>query len=609
MGNFSPLSESQFSTREHVKDSFNKLFEPLLPAFSKGCARVRLESSAAHFDIDAADLEGFARPLWGIVPFVVGGGEFHHWDLYREGIKNGTDPNHEEYWGAPGDMDQRLVELAAIGFAVASVPEHIWDPLDQNTKVNFSRFLVNARNCFFNNNNWKFFRVMIDLGLSKVGVDYDVSMTEEYLKILEGYYLDDGWYSDGQKYRIDYYNPFAFHLYGLIYAKLKPEDAERCKRFRERATSFANQFVHWFADDGSSIPYGRSLTYRFACGSFWGALAFADEAPLPWGVIKHFYLQHLRWWARQPISRLNDGRLTVGYAYPNQFMCEGYNSAQSPYWCMKAFLPLALPETHPFWSSQEIPVKRESMAILKVPGMVITHQPGNTVALVSGPHNTTSIRFQAEKYAKFAYSSRYGFSVELDERVFSSAALDSMLGLSDNGRHFRVRESCIQARLFKNILYSLWEPWDDVQVETWLIPAGIWHIRVHRVHTKRQLTSIEGGFAVARADKSADQQNESENSASILAAEDFSGILDLSSPSRSAHIRKALPNTNLMKPKTLIPQLQGIIPAGEVLIACAVLASPNKTEAQEQWKQPPTMPSLEELEKFKADSVSVGCVE
>ena len=34
--------------------------------------------------------------------------------------------------------------------------------------------------------------------------------------------------------------------------------------------------IHLFGTDGAAIPYGRSMTYRFACAAFWSAVAF-DE--------------------------------------------------------------------------------------------------------------------------------------------------------------------------------------------------------------------------------------------------------------------------------------------------------------------------------------------
>lgn len=76
----------------------HSLFNPLLPSFSEGKARVQLDASGFTHDRAASDLEGFARPLFGIAPLVAGGGSFEHWELFREGLKNGTDPSHREYW-------------------------------------------------------------------------------------------------------------------------------------------------------------------------------------------------------------------------------------------------------------------------------------------------------------------------------------------------------------------------------------------------------------------------------------------------------------------------------------------------------------------------------
>jgi hypothetical protein len=73
---------------------------------------------------------------------------------------------------------------------------------------------------------------------------------------------------------------------------------------------------------GSAIPFGRSLTYRFACGGYFAALAFADITNLPEplaspGRVKGFLLRHLRWWARNSDDIFNvDGTLTIGWLYP-----------------------------------------------------------------------------------------------------------------------------------------------------------------------------------------------------------------------------------------------------------------------------------------------------
>lgn len=603
-----PLYGNPLKTRADVEKGLRDLFNPLLPYFSEGGARVRLDGGAAHFDRAAADLEGFARPLWGLTPLAAGGGEFDHWELYRRGLANGTDPAHPEYWGQVNSTDQRMVELAAIGFTMRLLPHLVWEPLPQKAKDNLAAYLKHARQFDYADNNWKFFRILVDLGLEECGVDFDRSLTEKYLEELDGFYLGDGWYRDGNVRRVDHYIPFAMHFYGLIYSKLARNDDKRAAAYRERAALFAGDIRHWFDEDGGTLAFGRSLTYRFACGGIWGALAFADLEALPWGEIKGQFMRHLRWWSSQPIAN-RDGVLSVGYGYPNLIMSENYNSAGSPYWALKAFLPLALPEDHPFWTAEEAPAVTPSEPVpLKHPGMVMQHTAGNVVALSSGQQNW-QMRWGAEKYAKFVYSSRYGFSVESDERSYNGAAFDGMLGLSDDGRHYRVRESNEVAQIAGDTLFAVWKPWSDVSVETWLIPQGDWHVRVHRITTPRALHGTEGGFAIGRADLNADKVSESAGRAVARSQSDVSAIVDLGGQ-REARVQKALPNTNLIVAKTLVPQLRGEIPAGTTVLVTAALALPAGAAAEASLDKVPAAPDLGVLEALiREEGIEVSAIQ
>lgn len=73
---------------------------------------------------------------------------------------------------------------------------------------------------------------------------------------------------------------------------------------------------------GSAIPFGRSLTYRFACGGYFAALAIANVPGMPKpldspGSVKGFLLRHLRWWARNSSDIFNtDGTMNIGWLYP-----------------------------------------------------------------------------------------------------------------------------------------------------------------------------------------------------------------------------------------------------------------------------------------------------
>ncbi len=518
-----PFSENPLRTRVDVQRAVGELFTPLLPHFSSSAARVRLSAAAAHFDRAAADLEGFARPLWGIAPLTAGGGEFDHWALYRKGLSNGTDPDHPDYWGNIGGIDQRQVELAAIGFALRIARPQLWDPLDDAAKKQIAAYLVAGREHEFVDSNWKFFRVMIDLGLMHCGVPVNAEKRNAYLDDIEHFAIGNGWYRDGPIRSVDHYIPFAFHFYGLIYAALS-DDAKRAEVYRARAAEFARSIRHWYAPDGSALPYGRSLTYRFAHAGFWGALAYADVEALPWGQIKGYYLRNLRWWARQPIFD-RDGVLSVGYAYPNLLMSESYNSGGSPYWALKAFLPLALAEDHPFWAAQEeAPESFDAPVPLPEPGMVAQHLSGHIVALASGQEHARWRGF-AEKYGKFAYSTRYGFSIEANDRYFPEAGCDGMLGFSDDGRHLRMREGNEAALIAGDKLYARWRPYEDVLVETWLVPTGAWHFRLHEVTTPRRLDVVEGGFAISKPDFRAWEEATVGPRATVRTAEDVSAIV------------------------------------------------------------------------------------
>ena len=602
-----PLHGNPLKSRADVEKALLDLFNPLLPFFSEGGARVRLDGTGAVFDRAAADLEGFARPLWGLTPLAAGGGNFDHWALYRQGLANGTDPDHPEYWGQVNSTDQRMVELAAIGFTMRMVPHLVWEPLSEKAKGNLAAYLKHARSFDYADNNWKFFRILVDLGLEECGVEFDRSLTDKYLIELDNFYLGDGWYRDGNVRRIDHYIPFAMHFYGLIYAKLAKGDDKRVAAYKERATLFAKDIRHWFDEDGGTLAFGRSLTYRFACGGFWGALAFADLEALPWGEIKGQFMRHLRWWADKPISHGN-GVLSVGYGYPNLFMSESYNSAGSPYWALKAFLPLALADDHPFWTAEETPaVVSKKPVPLKHPGMVMMHTPGNVVALSSGQQNW-QMRNGTEKYAKFAYASRYGFSVEVDERAYNMGAFDGALAFSDDGRHYRVRETNEVAQIAENTLFARWKPWSDVDVETWLIPANHWHIRVHRIVTPRALHATEGGFAIGRADLNADTYMEEAGRAVAKSATDVSAIVDLASK-REGRAHRAYPNTNLIVSRTIVPQLRGDIAVGTTVLVTAAMALPAGEAAEAALGQVPHAPDLHVLEAlFAREGVDVSAI-
>lgn len=597
---------TEIHTRDDLADVLRELWSPLRNHFSAGGARVSLGAFAAHFPQEVAELEGFARPLWGLAPLAAGGFDFDHWDLYLSGLESGTDPNHPEYWGGIGDFDQRTVEAAAIGFALAMSPETFWNPLPERAQSRLADWLRGPISHGVHPNNWNFFRVLCAVGLKRVGVDVDWGPVEESLTLLESFYLENGWYRDGETHQMDHYIGFAMHFYGLIYSVLNgDDDPERAARIKGRSRQFAPHYACWFADDGAALPMGRSLTYRFAHAGFWGALAFAGVDGVSMSEVKALALGNVRWWMTN--GRYDrDGVLPVGYAYPNLLMSESYNSAGSPYWSFKAFMPLALSETHGFWQAEEAPdAGQPAVASQSESGMITMREPGQVTALASGQVGVHRFRWSSEKYGKFAYSTRYGFSVETAARVFPTAAIDNMLAFSADGNDFFVRSTCDDVRMEEGVIYSRWSPQDGIDVETWLIAHAPGHIRVHRIHADRDYAIAEGGFALSKAVPP--ERDEAAGQAFIKSDTDVSLIAALEDPSpRSGMIIDTPPNTNLINPRALVPQLRGRIEAGETILVTAVAASPNGLPDGKKWPATVQVPDLAELDAMakRAEPVS-----
>ncbi len=571
------LRANPLASREDTCAMLLDMTAPLLEHFSPGRAFVVLGPEAAHFNRQAAYFEGFARPLWGLAPLHAGGGDFGHWELWREGIRNGTNPAHPEYWQPTTNHNQRSVEMAALGFALALAPEKLWDGLDEASRANLITWLSEIQNVNMADNNWHFFPVMAGLGLERIGVVIDQESKARHLARIDEIYRDEGWYGDGPGGYIDHYNGFAIHFYGLIYARhMRDRDPERSNLYIERATKFAQSFREWFGADGAALIQGRSLTYRFACAGFWAALAYAGVEALPWGEIRGIWVRQMRWWMPKEMFDAR-GVMTVGFGWSNYLMSEEYNSPGSPYWAFKAFLPLALGEAHPFWTAAETPLEQNSAPRTNAPAWMITRREnGDVVALMAGPPRL-QMRNAADKYAKFAYSTRFGLCVESDRWTEGGFFGDNILAFSRNGYSFSARSRNLDQHAGDGFLTSHWQPIPEATIHTLQGFAGGWELRVHRISATENLSTLESGHAAparcgTRRGKTAGGPAPTQHGLTLaLNSGHVSTVVDLTA-TRSAIPLDTAPNTNLIAPHAAVGVLAGDIPAGETVLITAVRA-------------------------------------
>lgn len=571
----------QLHTKKDFQELMLSVLEPLKPHYSKGRARLDLGVTAAHYDQGAVWMEAFSRPLWGLVPFWAGGGRDSGFEeIYQRGLSAGTDENSPEYWGECGSFDQRFVEMAAISYGILFAPQIVWDPLSETEKENLSRYLNKINEHPLPVCNWILFAVLVNIAMKKAGRSYSQRMLEEYLEGLETFYLGEGWYQDGDSGQKDYYISFAIHFYCLVYAKvMEKEDAGRSALYKERAMTFARQFIYWFDEDGDAIPFGRSLTYRFSQVSFFGACLLAGIEPFPIDVMKGLIARHLRSWMERPIFD-RDGILTIGYGYPNLIMAERYNAPGSPYWAMKTFAFLMLPDEHPFWQAKEAPLPALSPDCpMPQADMFVRHYGNHTTAFVPGVYSPSGHGQTAAKYGKFAYDSKFSISVAKSCFELHENAPDNMLAFVMDG-YVYVRRICMESKITDTGVFSKWSPAPGIIVETTVTPNEKGHVRRHRIISDRECTAFDCGFAIRREEIPDDRGTSGACDTGFSFTEDKgwaqAGNRDsfcrVEAAHGEGHVILADPNTNLLYPKTAIPAVKYQIVKGEQELVTIVTA-------------------------------------
>lgn len=570
------LKSNPLKTREDLKRALLTVLEPLKPHYSENKALLTLGYTSASYSDFTAKIESFARPLWGLAPlFTDGSGEA--WAaLYRRGFIAGTDPSSPEYWGEVSHGDQKLVEMAAMGLALILAPDKIWEPLTKEQQDNLYTWLDNVNHRRAWDCNWRLFAVMVNLGFKRVGREYNEKVVRDAFDAIESYYLSDGWYADGKNAHCDYYVPFAIYFYSLIYAKeMENEDAELSALIKSRAKRFAEHFIYFFSPDGSAVPFGRSMTYRFAQCAFWSAYAYAEVGGFEPGVVKGIILRNLRCWFSRPIFS-TDGILTIGHGYPSLLMTEGYNAPGSPYWALKAFLVLALPENHPFWTSPELPLPELEKTHPMPEAHMIAARFENHACLFNAGYPYTNMHTHCgAKYEKFAYSSISGFSVPKTEWGLSQGAFDNALALSERDNCYRVKRKCDEYKVFDEYIYTASSPWRDIKVKTYLVASLPWCVRIHKIDSSRDLDISDGGFSFNRSDDF--KIYDSARSAFAVGAAWASGAYSVSGNTKP-EIISTESNTNLIFSRAGHPALTASLPKGEHLIVSAFYFAKDKPE-------------------------------
>lgn len=264
---------------------------------------------------------------------------------------------------------------------------------------------------------------------------------------------------------------------------------------------------------------------------------------------------------------------------------------------------------------------------------------GHCMLLSSGQACGYPMKGTHAKYGCFAYSSAYAYSAPPGLFTLEQYALASQLGLSDDGGEYwktrRLSEYAgIEYRQDKPVLVSVWRPFKDVKIKTYLIPSEDatpnWHLRAHCIEAGREVMTADGSFAIYN-ERTPDGRNldlydatkcegthpklignydvntpegwASGATGAFAVSKGAVGIKALEGQgqgqgvSRQAMLVNADPNSNLIESRTIIPTLQHTIAAGSTAwYVSAVYAKPSgkgvpKETYLDGWERPPAIPA------------------
>lgn len=354
------------SDRAYWVDMLYRIAQPVLSQMAEGKLQQNMTLELSPIwdgrDTRVAYLETFGRLMAGVAPWLnlpddnseegKKRAQIRKWAL--KSYANGVDPESPDYlhWNI---HSQNLVDAAYLAESFLRCPS-LWQSLDATTQQRYVKEFKSLRTILTPYNNWLLFRAMVEAFLLNVGEEADGYALGVATRKISEWYLSDGFYSDGPEFSLDYYNSYVIHPMFIevlevmepkgLYAPVKKELAlRRMQRF--------NQFIERLISPEGTFPaIGRSATYRM--GAFQSLAMSAWKYGLPEGMtngqVRHALTTVMKNMFGVEGNFNKEGFLQLGFAGHQPDLADYYTNNGSLYMTSLVFLPLGLPESHPFWS-------------------------------------------------------------------------------------------------------------------------------------------------------------------------------------------------------------------------------------------------------------------
>ena len=272
-----------------------------------------------------------------------------------KGLVHAVDPGSPDYLNFKTE-GQPIVDAAYVAQAFLRAPKALWEPLDTLTKQRFVEAFKSLRNRKGAYNNWLLFAGINEGFLMKIGEQYDPSRIDYALRKMKEWYVGDGWYSDGEKFSMDYYNSYVIHpmlvdlLRITIEKRFSPqEDYDLALKRMIRYAEFLERII---SPEGTYPAFGRSITYRTAAFQALAQVALMEKLPsyISPAQVRCALTAVMHNMFDGPQNFDKNGWLVLGFNGSQPMVADVYTSTGSLYMATLGFLDLGLPADNKFWT-------------------------------------------------------------------------------------------------------------------------------------------------------------------------------------------------------------------------------------------------------------------
>lgn len=345
-----------------------KIARPVIHNLAEGTLRKNMPlETGPNYNLEVAQvsyLEAVGRTLAGVAPWLaLADDNTEEGQLRKEmreeaikGLTNAANPSHPDYLNFRV-YQQPIVDAAYLAEAFLRAPKALWEPLDEITKKRYVEEFKSLRNRTGAYNNWLLFAGINEVFLQSIGKEPDPVRINMARHKMQEWYVGDGWYSDGSKFSMDYYNSYVIHsmLVDMLQAMLemKKVGQNEYQQALQRMIRYAEFSERIISPEGTYPAFGRSVTYRSAAFQALAQVALMELLP------KHISPAQVRCSLTLVYRNLFEGNqnfdkngwLVLGFNGHQPEMADVYTSTGSLYMATLGFLPLGLPADNLFWTA------------------------------------------------------------------------------------------------------------------------------------------------------------------------------------------------------------------------------------------------------------------